>query len=331
VDHGARAGTQALMLLSMPIVVDALEALAEGPRSLIDLRREVGSPPQTTMRAHLRTLAETGAVTRRRQDSFPGSLDYELTAVGRDLWTVALVLRAWLAIAPDGPVRLGSTAAKSAIKALVEGWETNMLRALAARPLSLTELNVVISGVSYPSLERRLGAMRMAGQIEKAPAPGRGTPYKVTDWLRRAIAPLTAAARWERMNVAAETPPVSRLDTEASFLLAIPLLSLPSDLSGTCRLAAEIQAGNGERMAGVLVAVEEGRIAACTTKLQGEADAWTSGSIQVWLRAIIEQEVDELEIGGDWHLARALLDGLHEVLFGSMQRRAARLDLDTIP
>lgn len=319
-ENGARAGTQALTLLSTPIVVDVLAILAEQPRPLVDLRRQVGSPPQTTMRAHLRTLTATGVVTRLRRNDFPGALDYELTAAGRDLWVVALVLRAWLRAAPDGPIELGSTAAKSAIRALVEGWGTSMVRALAARPLSLTELNSVLPSVSYPSLERRLGAMRMARQIEKAPSRGPGTPYAATEWLRRAVAPLAAAARWERLNVASETTPITGLDAEAAFLLATPLLTLPPDLSGACRLVVDLQTGNGNRLAGVLIAVEEGRIVACTTRLRGGADAWASGSAAIWLHAIIEQDTSRLEMGGDCRLARALLEALHQALFEALHR-----------
>lgn len=315
-ESGERAGTQALTLLSTPIAVDVLRALADGSRSLVDLRREVGSPPQTTMRAHLRKLTDTGVLTRSRQNGFPGSLDYELTLVGRDLWMVAQALRAWLATAPGGPVPLGGTAAKSAIKALVEGWSTNMVRALAARPLSLTELNTVLPGVSYPSLERRLAAMRMAGQIEKATSRRPGTPYAVTEWLRGGVAPLVAAARWERLNVAEKTPPISGLDAEAAFLLAIPPLRLPQGLSGTCRLVVDFQAGNGSRLAGVQVAVKKGGIVACTTKLQGDADAWASGSAGAWLDAIIAGDTRRFEIGGNSQIARALVDGLHRVLFG---------------
>jgi DNA-binding HxlR family transcriptional regulator len=317
--RGSRAGTQVLTLLSTPIVVHTMEALAEGPRPLIDLRRQVGSPPQTTMRAYLRTLTETGAVTKLRQNDFPGSLEYELTAAGRDLWSVALVLRAWLAVAPDGPVQLGSTAAKSAIKALVEAWDTRMVRALAARPLSLTDLNSVLSRISYPSLERRLAALRMAGMIEKAPSRGPGRPYAASEWLRRAVSPLAAAVRWERLNAAEETPTLGRLDVEAALLLAMPLLSPPADLSGVCRLVIELQPGNGDRLAGVLAEAKDGQIATCSTKLRTEADAWISGSIPAWLRAVIEHDLDRLEIGGDCQLARGLLDGLHEALFGASQ------------
>jgi DNA-binding HxlR family transcriptional regulator len=314
-NNSARAGTQALRLVSTPLNAQVLQVLAEGPRSLIDLRREAGSPPQTTMRGHLRKLSETGVVVRRRQNDFPGSLDLELTPVGRELGVVARTLGAWLRTAPEGPLPLGGSAAKNAVKALVEGWGTRMIRALAARPLTLTELNGLISGLSYPSLERRLGAMRLAGQVERAAGQGRGTPYTVTDWLRRAIAPLAAAASWERRYAATQTVPVRRLDAEAAFLLAIPLLHLPEELSGRCRLTVEVGSTNGERLAGVLITVQEGRIVSCLPSLKGHADAWTSGSVGTWLSAVMEGDAGRLEVGGDCDLARALMGGLHATLF----------------
>lgn len=290
----------------------------------MDLRREAGSPPQTTMRGHLRTLHETDVVIRHRQNEFPGSLDLELTAAGRELWEVTRVLGAWLREAPNGALPLGSAAAKGAIKALVEGWGTSIVRALAARPLSLTELNGLISGLSYPSLERRLGAMRLAGQIERTASHGRGTPYRITDWLRRAIGPLGASARWERQHAAEKTAPVRRLDAEAAFLLSVPLLSLPREAAGACRLVVEVGARNGERQAGVLVNVREGRIVSCVADVRGHADAWASGSTSAWLQAVIQGGAERLEMGGDCQLVRALLDGLREAPFGADRRGGSR-------
>jgi DNA-binding HxlR family transcriptional regulator len=319
-EGGARAGTATLTLLSMPINVFVLQALAEESKALMDLRRDAGSPPATTMRGHLRTLTETGVITRRRQNEFSGTLNFELTSIGRELLGVAAVLQAWLTEAPEQPLALGTTAAKGTIKALVEGWGTSMLRALAARPLTLTELDRLIAGLNYPSLERRLGAMRLAGQIKACPSPERGTPYTVTPWLRRAIAPIAAAARWERVNVPAHTAPIAKIDVEAAFLLGIPLIDrLEPDLSGACRLAVEVQGGNGDGLAGVLVSVDQGRIVSCATKHQGHADAWASGTASAWLQAVIDHDTDRLEIGGDCYLAQALIDGLHGALFGSRQ------------
>lgn len=287
----------------------------------MELRREAGSPPQTTMRGHLRTLTQTGVLERHRQNEFPGTLDFELTPVGRELWDVARVLRAWLALNPHGPVELGSSTAKSAIRALTEGWSTSMIRALAARPLSLTELNGLISSLSYPSLERRLGAMRMAGQIERLSGPGRGTPYTVTEWLRRSIAPLGAAARWERLYAVEQTAPIKRIDAEAAFLLAIPLLEPPAEANGTCRLAVEMGGTNGDSMAGVLVGVRDGAVSSCVATVRGHADAWASGSASAWLRAVIERDPRRLELGGDRDFAQAVVDGLSSALFGVLQQR----------
>ncbi len=314
-----RAGAYALTLLSVPLNVHLLQALTEEPRSLLDLRRAAGSPPQTTMRGHLRALTEIGVLERKRQNDFPGSVDYELTGAGRELSAVAEVLQAWLTLSPEGPLSLGAPAAKSAVKALAEGWSAALVRALAAKPLCLTELSSVITELSYPSLERRVAAMRLAGQIERCPGVGRGTPYKVTDLLRRAIRPLAAAARWERQHLPAETAPIAKIDVEAAFLLTVPLLSLPTDRSGVCRLTVESPNSNGEsRLAGAMVRVEEGRIVSCVSRLEGRAAAWASGSAAAWLRTVFEKQADELEVGGDCDLANSLLDGLR----GSASRQA---------
>lgn len=304
----------------MPLNVHVLTALADEPKSLVELRRAAGSPPQTTMRGRLRELTELGVVERIQRNGFPGNLDYELGPAGRELQPVARILDAWLAQAPEGPLEPGGPAAKSAIKALVEGWSTTIIRALAARPLSLTELDRLITSLSYPSLERRLGAMRLAGQIEACPGCGRGTPYAVTDWLRMGIAPLAAAARWERKHMPAEATPISRLDIEAAFLMTVPILIIPSHLSGICRLAVEVQSGAEHRLAGVMADTRDGRVISCASRLQGHADASVTGSAAAWLRAAIEGDTDHLEVGGDAQLAATMIDGLHGALFQAMQR-----------
>ena len=312
---GTRAGIRGLSLLAVPLNVSILRALAEEPKRLMDLRRETGSPPQTTLRKHLRGLTEIGVLEKRRQDAFPGVLEYELGTAGPDLLAVDNVLADWLMVAPNAPLSLGDHAAKSAITALVEGWGTKMLRALVARPLSLTELDDLISGVSYPSLERRLAAMRLAGLVEAVPGQGRGTPYTVTEWARLAVGPITAAARWEQRHLRGEVSPLSKHDVEAAFLLAVPMLRLSADLSGACRLSMEVQNGKGPTFAGVLVDVEEGRIASCGSRLEGNAAAWASGSAPAWLRAVITHDAGSLEVGGDLQLARGFLDDLHGALF----------------
>jgi len=310
----ARAGARALSLLAVPLNAALLQELAKGPSSLTELRRNTGSPPPTTMRGHLRTLIEAGVLERRRRSSFPGSVDFALTSAGDEFLGVVTALQTWLDHAPEGSLELGTTAARSAIKALVDGWSTGILRVLAARPLSLTELDQVIKGVSYPSLERRLSAMRLVGQIEQVLGRERGTPYGVTPWLRYAVVPLGAATRWERLSGLPGASPVAPLDVEAALLLAVPLLRLPADLDGTCRLAVEVKTGNGGRQAGVLATIDQGRVVGCVTRIQGHAEAWVAGPPTTWLRAVIGGKAAGLEIGGDCRLALALVEGLHSTL-----------------
>jgi DNA-binding HxlR family transcriptional regulator len=304
-------------LLAIPANILILRALSDGPKQQAILRREAGSPAQTTLRGLLARMIDTGIVVRHRRNRFPGVLEYELGGAGLDLLFVAEVMEQWLGDAPDGALSVGSSSAKAAIKALAEGWSTTILRALAAGPLSLTELDRVITALSYPSLERRLGAMRLAGQIEAHAGNARGTPYAVTDWLRRGVAPLAAAARWERRHLPQTTAPIGRQDVEAAFLLAIPLMRLPSQISGSCRMGVSLSNGKQQRLGGVMVTVEEGRTTSCSTQLQGHPDAWALGSPAAWLSAVIEQDGAGLELGGDGRLARILIDGLHQALFGA--------------
>jgi DNA-binding HxlR family transcriptional regulator len=310
----ARAGSHVLTLLAAPMNVAVLRELSETPTPLVQLRKAVGSPPQTTMRKHLAALSEAGIVSRARDNGFPGSASYLLERPGADLAAVARVVQGWLAEAPGGPVELGTVAARSAIKALVEGWSTTLLRALAARPLTLTELDALIADVSYPSLERRLVAMRMAGQVEAVAGSRRGTPYGVTSWLRRATAVIVCAICWERRHLAEATPPIGRLDIESAFLLAAPLLDLDPALSGVCRLSVDVVSRGERHPVGVMVGVERGRVRRCGTRLEGEATASASGSFAAWYRAVRERRLDRLEAGGDRTLAAAVLDGLHAKL-----------------
>jgi len=314
-----------LSLLSTPVNVSVLRALENEPLSLVELRRTVGSVPQTTMHKHLRHLSEAGIVVRRRQNQFPGNAEYALARSGSELISVARAARAWLADSPDGSLSLGENAANRAIKALAAGWSSNMIRAFAARPLSLTELNRLISTLTYPSLERRLGAMRYAGLLEARLGQGRATPYAATNWLRTAIGPLVSAANWERHRAASHSRPIDRIDVESAFLLTVPLLELPTDVSGMCRLSVELRNGGGEpSFAGVLVDIRDGQVVSCVSKLQGGVVGWASGSPISWFDAVLAQDFDGLEIGGHSGLVVTVLDRLRSSINLARKSRSCR-------
>jgi DNA-binding HxlR family transcriptional regulator len=309
----ARVGVYALSLLAVPLNALVLWGLADAPRSLAELRRGAGSPPHTTMRDYLRTLAGAGVVEKHRACGFRGSVGYDLTAAGQDLLEVAGCLAAWLESAPGRPVDLGGLEARNATRALVEGWSTGMVRAVAARPLSLTELDNVISTHNYPSLERRLATMRQLGLMEALSGPGRSTPNGATDWLRQAVAPLIAATRWEHSHRGGDAPLITLRDVEAAFLLSLPLLRLAPQVSGSCRAGVQVGTGN---LVGAMVEVTGGRVSACTTDLEGMPDAWALGSTATWISAVVARDARRLELGGDRALATELVEGLSGAVRG---------------
>ena len=315
----ARSGAQTLSLLAAPLNVAVIRALRHGTRRQAELLSFAGSPAPSTLRAQLKRLVAAGVIRTQRRNRFPGLLEYELSEAGRDLIAVIEVVERWLALAPESPLTLGDNEAKATIKALADGWSATIVRAIAAGPRTLTELDRIISSLNYPALERRLSAMRLARLLAVHAGNGRGTPYTVTKWLRRGIGPLLSASRWEQRHPHEATVPVGRLDAEAALLLAVPLLRLPPAFNGSCRMAVEIPGPEGKRLAGAFITVADGAVASCVTHLGGDADAWALGPTGAWLAAIIDRDIDGLELGGDHELASSLLRHLNRAIFDSRE------------
>jgi len=320
---GVRSGGTVLSLIAGPLSVPILRAHLDGPLRLSDLRERIGGAAQTTLRGQVGNLRGIGALDRRALGGMPYAVENELTDGGRAILEVAGLVEAWLARAPQGSIALGSEPAKGAIRALVGGWGSTMLRALAARPLSLTELSSVIGDHSYPALERRLSAMRAARLVEPRPEErgSGGKPYAVTEWTRKAVGPLVAAGRCECRHMARSTEPLARLDVEAGFLLAAPLIELEVTRDGPCLLAVDTGTEGatkpGARLAGVHVRIEKGSVASCVSRLGQDPTTWALGTVEAWVEAILEGKDARLRTGGaSPRLAEAIVAGLHEVLSG---------------
>lgn len=309
-----RPGARVLTLFASPLNSSILRALAEGPLRLRELRDRVGGPAETTLRGYLRDLTEIGVVAKVERRTMPYAVSRELTAAGQELLFVLDMLEAWLAQSPQGEIALGSDAAKAAIKGLADGWGSAILRALAAQPLSLTEMDERIVDISYPALERRLYTMRIAGQIEAVESEGAGTPYAITHWARLGIAPLVAAGRWERLHLDEETEPVTWLEVEAAFLMTLPLVELPEDIDGECVLAVDTKEKE-KRIAGVRIVVKRGEVVFCDTDLGPQAPNFALGAATCWMDAVIERKSKDLHIRGDRRLVLDLVHGISDALF----------------
>jgi DNA-binding HxlR family transcriptional regulator len=315
VDYQFRSGGYVLSLFSKALHGLVLRALSGGPLRLAELRRKVGGPAQSTLRGNLDNLFDMGALEKRQGNGRTNMVDNALTPVGAELLFVADTVEAWLARAPEGPRHLESETGKASIKALLAGWDSTMLRAFAVRPFSLTEIDNLISAFSYPALERRLAAMRLAGFVTPVQGNGGATPYAVAEWLRQAMAPLLAAIRCERRHMADETAPLTRIDVETILLLALPLVELAPSATGVSQLAVYGGDDSDWRSAGVRLSVEEGRIVSCTSKLEANSDSWIRGSAANWLDALVVGRSRQLQVSGERAVTLDIVDGLHRSLF----------------
>jgi DNA-binding HxlR family transcriptional regulator len=250
-----------------------------------------------------------------------GNKEAKITAAGREMLFVAFIAELWLQNAPTGPLPFDSDEGQRAVTALVDGWSSTIVHALAAQPLTLQELERTVECLSRRALKRRLAALQRSGQVKARPGEGQGAIYTATDWLRSGIAPLAVAARLERRNPTGDMVPIAPLDIEAGFLLTLPLIELPSDLSGSCRLGVELGDGKRSCLAGITARVEGGRVTECAVRLDDGADAWAIASVEDWLDTVIEPDAKRVRSGGNRHLARALIDGLHGSLFGIPVKR----------
>jgi DNA-binding HxlR family transcriptional regulator len=282
---------------------------------LAELRQATGLPAQTTLRGHLGGLEGMGAVAKRPTQRMPYAVENELTPMGEKLLDVAQALEGWLEGAPKGPISLESGTAKGVVKAFVDGWGSTIVRSLATRPMSLTELDREIVELSYPALERRLSSMRMAGLVEARPGNGSGTPYALTEWARRGVRPLAAAVRCERVHMGRRAAPLTEADIEGAFLLATPLVGLPDQSSGTCQLEVEAAPGLREQ-SGVKVEVEKGRVVACDRSLADGPSSYAVGTTTKWFTAITEGTLSELRFGGGKRFAESFVFAMHLTLKG---------------
>lgn len=315
---GQRAGSRALSLFANPLHASVLRAHLDGPQRLFGVQAAVGPTAESTVRAAISNLWRVGALERANDGPTRRSVT-SLSPAGEDLLFLADELDAWLARAPAGPIEPGGEEAKGAIKALAGGWSSTLIRELAGQPVTLSELDEAIPEVSYPMLERRIGWMRRTGQIEAVERVGRGTPYVVTDWLRRAIAPLSVSGRCERRHFEG-SPPITEVEIEAAFLMSLPLAQLPPQAGGACLLAAQADLKQDEApknpLAGVTVEVWGGEILSCGSSLASAPPTWAVGNPDAWLDAVIDGEIGDLRLGGEQpQLALDLVAGLHNALF----------------
>lgn len=314
----ARAGALTLLYLASPmdrkILLTILAEAATGAE-VID-EAEVPDPDDPVP---LEIIADPYLVEPADPNVDPNAIEWDTTLrpseAGRDLLFVGDTLERWLDECPEGPLALGPDAAP-ALSALLGGWSSTVIHALAAEPMTLSEVTEAIGILDEDTIDDQIEEMKEASLlVPLGPEDEEEDRFVATEWLRTAIAPLAAGARQELRHPLEDTAPIAALDVQAAFLLTLPMVELPDGLSGTCSLAVDLDEGVAGSPTGATVRIEGGRLASCEVCLDEGADAWASAPAPAWLSAVIEGDTAGIRAGGDSRLAGTLLHGLHQRLF----------------
>lgn len=90
-----RAVSEVLSRIGDKWTVLVVEILGQGPKRFNELRRDIGAISQKMLTTTLRQLERDGMVTRTVFPTIPPRVDYELTALGRELLVPVRTLGAW--------------------------------------------------------------------------------------------------------------------------------------------------------------------------------------------------------------------------------------------
>ncbi len=233
---------------------------------------------------------------------------------GEERRRAAAVLELWLKACPTGPLAIGPEA-EPVVSALAEGWSSTAIHAVAAGPATVAEA-AEKPDRELASMSAAFAAMESVGLIASVSEADGEERREATDWLRRAIGPLAATARLEAREGRDDATPIDELDVEAAFLLSLPLVKeLPVEMSSACRLTVTVP-GRRPRLAGVAVLIDRGEIVSVTTDLTIWSETFASGAALDWIDTLIDPSAAKLDVSGSLEVPLALLDGLHEALFG---------------
>jgi DNA-binding HxlR family transcriptional regulator len=315
------AGGRALLLLADPVSVSILRHLAVGPLRSMELLDRVEFVSRSTYFERMRALEELSLVSRRRRSDVPPIAECQLETAGERLLPVARRLERWLADAPQGPLELGDPYATATVKALAVAWGSTLLRWLAERPRSLVELERMVHVFGCRKLERIVRSLVSAGLVERVAIENRRPkPYGVTEWARTGAALLTAAMRWERREIPAQSVSISSVEAEGVMLLGVPLISLSPESSGSSALLVDDNFPDRESLGGAVVELSDGRPARWKAvgkhepdRTALEADSWVRGPTSAWLGMSADPSGAVLRMGGDSILAENVIAALREV------------------
>lgn len=255
----ARAGGRILRLLSDALNASILRCVLRESMPVSELSCRLLGASRTTRFGRLRELEDLGVIVRERRPGTPPVAHCALSLAGQELLPVVRRFARWLELSPDGPSSPDVACGAQTIKALAIAWDTTVVRWLAERPCSQTELAAMSPpDVSYHEVRNAREALSKAGLIVPVPRTDRRQPYAPAEWFRRSAGCIAAAIRWEEKHLTEPAPAPWAMEIETLSLLrpmhlrALPPTRARADLAEIERLASTLADSGHEQLASCL-------------------------------------------------------------------------------
>jgi DNA-binding HxlR family transcriptional regulator len=305
----AQPGDAALSLLSPEWTTGIVVALECGPLRPADLKRRFPAAPHATVMDRLRALAHHDVIVRDRVADDMRATIYSLTDCGRDLGAIAVsAARLECASAHGNHSAAGNCrpAGETAIR-LMAPVSRAIRRVLADGPLVLSELERRLPHEPHSSIRRRLHELQRSGQVEAWQGRADQSFYELVRESRRMALLGLLATGWEQRWTSQHAPLTGV--GEVLHMIA-PLVRIPSQREGVCRLHVECQCGEPD----VHLAVGKGKIAALPLPPILGFNAVATASPAAWNHALLRGDLGGVAIAGDRALLADLVSALSDVL-----------------
>jgi DNA-binding HxlR family transcriptional regulator len=292
--------------------------MALGPRSLRTktLTERIPSFAPRTVYRYASKLSKLGLVDREEGDDVPSTVTYCLTrGAGRDLYRLLddYFSATWL----RGSEKQIGEGAWTRLSLLGDLWDCGWIEQLSRGPRSPTELGEATEGLTFHQANHRAHLVCSRGLLDQHTGNGRGVKYSLSEPARRGMVLVAALGRWrQRHGYADGGTGLSAVEMLTVLRTTLPLLEVPGKSGSRIKLeVAGATEGNGATDPEALVGRvgSAGRIGLAANP-EAPVDAWVSGTVNTWCRALLDGNRGRMRVGGDLQLVDAYLTRLHGAL-----------------
>lgn len=297
---GNHLGHATLGLLVEDWSVPIMRELLGRSRRPSELEQRIPEAPHSALMRRLGEMDAMGMVTKERFAGLPPRAQYALTGEGRTAIRIVGAARWWERAWSPGPED-----GIEALRLVADQRNREILLALAAGRLSPAALEQRLSG-SRSTVTQRLAELARKGILARNVDEGHAW-YELTDCARDLALVGVAAARWEWQWARPSEPVSPSLVADVLHLFA-PLVDLPAELAGICRLHVGSDTDGSE----VYLAADGYRLAA--SPAHNSPQAACHGTPQGWVDGLLLRHWRGVTATGDRALVAAMLASMGAAL-----------------